>query len=199
MEKSWLPLGPHWDLNIEHGQLPDAGAFTGGGWKLVWHTTESQRESVDSMWSVLREKRAAPHVVIGWREGLRFPVAIQCIPFHRSARALEHSSGPETNRANCIQVEICGRAAESGGWDENWYKALANLALLIEHRVEIPRKRPRHFPGQRYTGAGFVRAAGHVGHCHVPGNTHWDPGRFDGRKLIRLMNRGRQELKARET
>ena len=194
MNGSWLPVGAHWDLNIEHAQLTDAGAFTGGGWKVVWHTTESDRESVDAMWRVLRDKRAAPHVVIGWREGFRFPVAIQMIPFHRAGRALAHPSGPETNRANAIQIEVCGRAAESNDWDENWYKALANLALLIEHRVDVPRKRPRRFPGDRYTGAGFVRAKGHVGHCHVPGNDHWDPGRFDGRKLLRYMNDGRQKL-----
>lgn len=197
MSELWLPIGAHWDLNIEHGQLPDAGVFTGGGWKLVWHTTESARESVDAMWSVLREKRAAPHFVIGTRKGFRFPVAIQCIPLHRAGRALLHPSGPETNRANAIQVEICGRAADSRGWDENWYKALANLALLIEHRVDIPRCAVRSFPGSRYTGDGFVRAAGHVGHCHVPGNDHHDPGQFGRRRLLRFMNQGRQELKPR--
>jgi hypothetical protein len=84
----WLPEGAHWDLNIEHAQLPDAGEFTGGGHKLVWHTTESERESVDAMWRVLRDKNAAPHVVIGWRDGFKYPVAIQCIPFNRAGRAL---------------------------------------------------------------------------------------------------------------
>jgi hypothetical protein len=97
----------------------------------------------------------APHVVIGWRKGFKYPVAIQCIPFDRAGRALQHPSGPETNRANAIQIEICGRAAESHTWDANWYKALANLALLIEHRVDIPQKAPRSFPGTgtRATGS----------------------------------------------
>lgn len=198
MSDLWLPEGPHWDLNIEHSQLDDAGPFTGGGWKLTWHTTESQRESVDAMFRVLRDKRAAPHVVIGWRAGHRFPVAIQMIPFNRAGRALAHPSGPETNRANTIQVEICGRAAESNDWDVNWYKALSNLANLIEHRVPIPTKRPRRFPGERYTGAGYVRAEGHVGHCHVPGNDHWDPGRFRGTTLIRLMKEGKHQLEPRK-
>jgi hypothetical protein len=193
----WLPEGAHYDLNIEHGPLPDAGPFTGGGWKLCWHTTESERESVDAMWSVLRNKDAAPHFVIGYRKGFRFPVVIQMIPLHRAGRSLAHPSGPETNRANVIQVEICGRAAESNSWDDNWYRALANLGLLIEHRVPIERKRPRRFPGERYTGSGFVRATGHVGHCHVPGNDHGDPGRFQGRKLLRFMEQGRQTLKPR--
>ena len=193
----WLPKGRHWDLHIEHLPLANAGAFTGGGWKLVWHTTESSRDAVDAMWNVLRDKRAAPHIVIGMKPGIGLPVAIQCIPFNRAARALEHNSGPETNRANCIQVEVCGRAASSNGWADNWYRALANLGLLISHRVPIPLKRPRPFPDGRYTGLGFVRATGHVGHCHVPGNTHSDPGRFNGRKLVRLMKDGRQDVIAR--
>jgi hypothetical protein len=197
IDKLWLPTGPTWDLNIEHKPLEDAGEFTGGGHGLVWHTTESERESVDAMWHVLRAKNAAPHVVIGWREGFRYPVAIQCIPFNRAGRALAHPSGPETNRANKIQVEICGRAAESHTWDANWYKALANLALLIEHRVDIPRKAPRSFPGTRYTGTGFVRAQGHIGHCHAPGNDHSDPGRFASARLLRFMRQGKQELKPR--
>jgi hypothetical protein len=74
---------------------------------------------------------------------------------------------------------------------------LANLALLIEHRVDIPRKAPRSFPGTRYTGSGFVRAQGHIGHCHVPGNTHTDPGRFASARLLRFMRQGKQELKPR--
>src|SRR4051812_39156353 len=96
----WLPEGHHWDLHIEHAQLPDAGAFTSGAPKLIWHTTESPWESVDAMWGVLRDKDAAPHIVIGARKGLDHPVAIQCIPFNRAGRALAHPGGtPETNRA----------------------------------------------------------------------------------------------------
>src|SRR4051812_34946159 len=193
----WLPTGAHWDLNIEHKPLEDAGEFTGGGHGLVWHTTESERESVDAMWHVLRAKNAAPHVVIGWREGFRYPVAIQCIPFHRAGRALAHPSGPETNRANAIQVEICGRAAESQDWDDNWYKALANLAGLIGHRVDIPESCPRPFPGTRYSGPGFFNAKGHVGHCHAAGNDHVDPGHFRGAKLVRYVKQGKQDLAPR--
>jgi hypothetical protein len=40
MDKNWLPEGHHWGLRIEHRRLPDAGPFTGGGHKLIWHTTE---------------------------------------------------------------------------------------------------------------------------------------------------------------
>lgn len=197
MSDLWLPEGLHWDLHIEHHQLPDAGSFTGGGWGLCWHTTESPREAVDSMLGVLRDKNAAPHFVIGYRAGVRYPVVIQMIPLDRAGRALAHPSGPETNRANKIQIEICGRAAESNGWDTNWYRALANLAGLISHRVPIPHSRPRAFPGSRYTGMGWVNAEGHIGHCHCPGNDHVDPGRFQGTRLVRLLKEGQQQVKPR--
>lgn len=197
MSDMWLPEGPHYDLNIEHKPLEGSGPFTGGGWKMVWHTTESERESVDAMYGVLKAKRAAPHFVIGWRKGYRFPVVIQMLALDEGARALAHPSGPETNRANCIQVEVCGRAASSHEWEDNWYRALANLSILVGHRVEIPESRPRRFPGNRYSGWGFVKAQGHVGHCHVPGNDHWDPGKFAGSKLIRYIKAGRHQLEPR--
>lgn len=196
MDKLWLPEGQHWSLHIEHKQLPDAGAFTGGNWKLVWHTAESDWQSVDSMWAVLRDKDAAPHIVIGGRAGFKNPVAIQCIPFDRAGRALEHPSGtPETNRANLIQVEVCARAAAMAGFDH--MAALANLAVLVEHRVPIARKSYHAFrPGaKRLSAAGFSRASSqHIGHMHVPNNDHVDPGALDVRKLFRLMGTAPNEL-----
>lgn len=188
----WLPKGHHYDLHIEHAELPNAGTFTGGHPKLIWHTTESEWDSVDAMWRVLRDKDAAPHIVIGGRDGTIHPVAIQCISFDRAARALEHPAGsPETNRASCIQVEICGRAAESRGWSEHVYKALANLTVLIEHRVEIARKAGHVFGGEgqakRLSPAGFVAARSqHLGHEHVPNNSHYDPGAFDIGRMFAL-------------
>jgi hypothetical protein len=52
-----------------------------------------------------------PHLSIGWRKGFRFPVVAQFLPFDQYAKTLEHPGGtPETNRANAVQIEICGRA-----------------------------------------------------------------------------------------
>jgi len=190
MDELWLPEGHHWDLHIEHKPLPDAGPFTGGGWKLVWHTTESSWMAVDAMWNVLRDKDAAPHFIIGGRQGREHPVVIQCIALNRAARALAHPSGPETNRANAIQVEICGRAAQSHLWSDGDYETLANLSELIMHRVDIPNNAPRDFSNpRRYTGAGWVQAKGHVGHSMCPGNDHWDPGRFREGTLVNLIDK----------
>lgn len=190
MNKLWLPSGHHWDLHIAHMQDMDAGPFTGGGWKLVLHTTESEWGKVDIMEDVLDRKNAAPHVVIGGRPGRSHPVVIQMVPFNRAARALgnDPSDGRQTNRANCIQIEICGFAKDSQNWDLNRYEAIANLVELIRHRVNIPLRAPIDFSNPRRMGDDeWVRESGIFGHSMAPDNDHWDPGRFREGRLINLL------------
>lgn len=196
MDALWLPEGHHWSLHVEHKPLPDAGGFTGGGWKLVWHITVSPWESVDAMWEVLRDKDAAPHFVIGGRKGREHPTVIQCIPLNRAGRALAHPSGPETNRANAIQVEICATPASVKTFKDWHYKAFGNLAELVRHRVDVPNKCPRSFTStKRFTGGGFVKTKGHVGHMHVPGNDHADPTTsFSGSRLCKFTASAPNEL-----
>lgn len=266
MSKLWIPEGPRRDLNVEHSKGEDAGAIGGGGPKLVWHITVSPWMAVDSMVRVLRDKNAAPHFVIGGRPGFRFPVLVQMLALNRAGRALAHPSGPETNRANCVQVEICAvpgnarvsradrgdpatqlftmpdlelpedlmraaakadngsdaersavlddielcmsetsslaRGFNSGvaAWGEDTYKALANLTRMISAgkvpRKFIPMDLARKFTNtDRFSGTGFVKAKGHCGHMHVPGNTHFDPTTaFEGSHLIRLAKAGWHQL-----
>lgn len=187
--KNLLPTGHVWDMHILRMFDEDAGTFTGGGWKLLWHTTESPWYRVDSMENVLDRKNAAPHVVIGGREGLKHPVAVQMIPFNRAGRALQNdpSDGAQTNRANCIQIEVCWYAAQMGQFDH--YKALANLAVLIMHRVPIRNgHETRSFSSpKRLSDSEFVKAKGHIGHVHAPDNTHVDPGALNITKLEELI------------
>lgn len=192
MSPMWLPEGVHYDLHVEHAQLEDAGPFTGGGSGLLWHTTESPWEAVDSMFGVLRDKRAAPHLVIGGRRGTRLPVVIQMIPFDRAGRALGNDpDGFETNRANKIQVEICGRAGLMAFFTH--YRALANLTRLVNitlpNKREVPRKMKRRpFNPRRWSDAEFVRLEGHTFHRHAPDNDHTDPGTlFRGKHLMTLL------------
>lgn len=188
MSNVWLPTGDHqekWGLTLHKERMEDAGPFTGGGWKLCWHTTEGP--TLGGALSALRSKRAASHVVINPRSG----DVVQLIPFDCAARSLAHTLAPETNRANVIQVEIVGHASESGHWSNREYRCLAALAVLIEHRVRIPRRVAADLSfahPRKLSGTGFVRAAGHLGHCHVPGNDHTDPGTgFKGSLIRKLM------------
>lgn len=206
MDKLWLPEGHHWSLHIEHLRASlGAGAFTGGGWKLCWHITVSPWEAVDAMAQTVIAKNAEPHFVIGGRKGLEHPVVIQLLPLNIAGRSLQHTLAPETNRANTIQVEVCawdtdapGRKAEDviEHWPDERYKALANLAELVAHRVDIPAKTPRLFSNpKRFTGAGFVKTKGHLGHMHVPGNDHQDPTTsFKGGTLLRHMKTAPNDL-----
>lgn len=190
MDRIWLPRGAHWDLNISHDRLPTLGPFSiEAGWKLVHHTAESSRDTASIIVGVLRQKKATAHCVYGYNPDTRFPVVIQMAPLNHAVMTLEHNLAEETNRARCIQIEICGRAADSHRWSDNYYKGYANLCRMIERRVPITRRAPKKFePGvQRFTGKGFVSARGHVGHMHAPGNSHTDPARLDIEKLFHYM------------
>jgi hypothetical protein len=190
----WLPEGWQFDLHVEHRPLESAGAFTGGGNKLCWHITISSWNTVDLIWTVLRDKRAAPQLIIGGRQGWDRPVVIQCQPLNQAGRALAHPSGPETNRADVIQVEICANVADVAKFDElGRYKAFANLVRLVNNVTSpnIPWELARSFTNTtRFSGQGWVDAAGHLGHMHCPGNDHTDPTTaFQGGTLIgRLQN-----------
>jgi hypothetical protein len=150
--------------------------------------------TTDAVWRTVRDNRSAPHLIIGGQAGREHPLVIQCIPFNRAARSLRHPSGPETNRADCIQVEICAEVADVPAFPRfGRYRALANLVRLVNVTVpdarEVPRRLARDFGDtRRFGGEGFVRAAGHCGHMHVPGNDHIDPTTaFDGRRLLQRL------------
>lgn len=191
MNRLWLPRGHHWDLHIVHVPAENAGPFTGGGKKLLLHTTEAPWDSVDRMDDVLIGKRAAPHVLIGGRPGTQHPVVMQFVPFNRAGRALANDpyDGYQTNRANVIQIEINGYAGQSQDWDMWTYKALANLVELIHHRYKFPLEAPQDFSHpRRMSDSEFVKASGIVGHSMAPDNDHWDPGRFREGRLLNLIN-----------
>jgi hypothetical protein len=205
MDDLWLPEGHHWSLHIEHQPAgAGAGAFTGGGWKLCWHITVSPWQSVDSVIDTVTANHDEPHFVIGGRPGREHPTVVQLLPLSEAGRSLEHTEAPQTNRANVIQVEICAEPDEVTArlhrapftdvvahWPDARYKALANLAGLIDHRVPIERKLARRFVNtKRFTNSEFQRAKGHLGHMHVPQQTHGhtDPTTaFEGSTLMKYL------------
>lgn len=184
MDRVWLPKGEHWGLTIEHQQLEDAGQFVGGGHKQLWHTAEGR--SLSGCVSTVEQKRAAPHVCLDMRTGH----CVQTVPFNLAARALEHPSGtPETNRANCWQVELCDYAANSGTWSHAMYRNVAALACLMEHRTKVPRESFVSFANPtRLSGDNFYNLRGHCGHVHAANNSHTDPGEgFRMQYVFKLM------------
>ena len=170
----WLPEGNHYGLNIRHQPRPDAGPFVPSTPKLCWHTTEGT--SLSGALSTLIGNHDEPHFVVSV-DALQ---VVQLIALDRASKSLMHPPNtPETNRAHCVQVEICGRAADSQNWQRAKYHHLAALALMIEHRVKIERRthvsweNPSRIPANQFAGW-----RGHIGHMHVPNNDHVDPGHF---------------------
>jgi len=171
-----------------HQPLEDAGPFTGGGRKFIVHTTEGS--TLESAFATLQANRSAPHFILEVKNGRRR--LVQCIAINRAARALQHTGGPETNRANCIQVEVVGftdhTAAQRAGhlelWVPNWshdvYAALHALMQWTNEHFGVPMRADHPFVGRpgyaRLSGEAFVNAVGLLGHCHVPENDHTDPG-----------------------
>jgi hypothetical protein len=154
----------------------DAGGFQGGGRKLVWHTTETA--------GLPNYGGSSPHFTLDPVEGRLW----QHIPLNRAARALQ-AGGP--NFWNTIQVELLGYAdtalATRRGvperavvnWSDREYERIAELARWIETNFGVPRKCAVEFTSRTSHLASLdavKRYTGHIGHQHIVGNDHWDPG-----------------------
>ena len=178
-----------WHPDAIRAPSEDAGAFTGGGHKIVLHTTEGGTPT--SVVATLKANRSAVHFVIGTAGPL-----YQLIPLNKAGRGLEHPSGPETNRANAIQIEIVGFAKDSQNWSDAFYERIGHLCRWIEKNFNVPHKCGVEFtatassPAKRLGGQAFFEYAGYIGHEHVPGNSHWDPGRLRINKLLKAAEPG---------
>jgi hypothetical protein len=85
----------------------------------------------------------------------------------------------ETNRDSAVQIEVVGRAAapKSRGALEN----VARLCRWIEKTHQVATEWPNGFPTppgsvHNRNSEAWNQRSGHFGHCHVPENTHEDPG-----------------------
>jgi len=183
-------MGALWHPNAVRRVHQDAGAWQGGGRKLVWHTTEGS--------SLPNYGGSAPHFTLDPKDGSLW----QHIPLNRAARALE-AGGP--NFWHTVQVELIGWAdtdlAESHGkreravvnWTDAYYKRIAELARWIEANFDVPRTCGVTFVGNGHTAHlasldALKRYSGHIGHQHINGNSHWDPGTF---KIAKVLGGGR--------
>lgn len=158
------------DIEIKPYSLGGTGPMASGGHKIVWHTTEGSTAA--GAFGAYKASGAYPHFTLG-EDG----VAYQHLPFSQYATALQHIGPYETNRANAIQVEIVGSASQSGSWSDARYAQIAALARYIEDEFGVKRDSEVSFSNpSRLSGPAFVSAEGHLGHVHVPNNSHYDPG-----------------------
>jgi len=172
------------------------GTYVGGTpWRWVGHTTESNPGSINGVISLFQGRPCStPHFCIDPANGRK----VQFIPTDWSSAALKNmSGGVETNRAHAIQTEICGRAAETPNWPDEW------LRFIGEHIADVQRElsalnldnhpatvgpedgfiaRPN--APQRLSYGAWNGFDGACWHQHVPENDHWDGGKINMGRVI---------------
>ncbi|MDY6945023.1 MAG: N-acetylmuramoyl-L-alanine amidase [Pseudomonadota bacterium] len=161
----WMPItGP-------------SGSHLGGPFKIVHHTTEGS--TAQGAFNAFRKNRSDPHFTVD------ATTIFQHVDTAMGARALRNDAGGvQTNRDGAIQIELVAFAHLPKDT-----RALINVARLcrwLEATHQIQRDWPSGFPRPAKNGKDpgshnrdattWDTKSGHYGHCHVPENTHWDPG-----------------------
>lgn len=167
-----------------------AGSFVNLLPRIVHHTTEGS--SYAGARGAYKKTGSLPHFTDSFERG-RYEVW-QHLPIDQAATALKHPSGkPETNRANAIQIEHVGQAGRAHDFADGFLDGMAVLCRWIETTVGVPRSAPFAFGSgaPRLSWLQWETFAGHFGHCHVPGNDHWDPGALD---IDRVLSAGIPQL-----
>ena len=117
----------------------------------------------------------------------------QHYPISVASRALRRiEGGPQTNRANAIQIEIAWIAKNAQSMPTELKTTVAELMRWIESRTGIKRKSLEYRSEDAYGVNSKTRMSaddwynfnGWCGHQHVPDNTHWDPGKIDIQYLL---------------
>lgn len=163
--------------------------------KLVVHTTEGN--------SYPNYNGNQPNLTINpWNKTFR-----QHLPLTIGGRALKVGS-VSTNSMGCIQVEIigtCDRGAASRGvkpvWEmgEDELEYIAMVFKAISRATEIPLTTgvtwvsyPASYGDTRIrlSAGQWIAYEGVLGHQHVPGNSHGDPGILNIGRILYLANGG---------
>jgi hypothetical protein len=153
------------------------GAFAGGPFKIVHHTTEGSTYA--GARSAFASNKSDPHFTV---EGDRI---FQHIDTAQTARALRNApGGVQTNRDSAVQIEVVGFAGRAK--DVTTLKAVARLCRWIEGQHGVAQRWPNGAPrvstngrdpgGHNRNATTWDAEGGHYGHSQVPENTHWDPG-----------------------
>ncbi len=160
----------------------DGGAFVGAPWRGVLHTTEGP--TADGAIATFQATNFWPHFTVDFNARR----IVQHLSLDVAARALEVHA-VQTNRANCVQLELVGFAADTPTWSSDQIEFIGNLMRAIEARVPIPRQSTVPFKsspqadslnnGVRLSANDWLAYSGWCGHQHVAENVHGDPGLID--------------------
>lgn len=145
-----------------------------------------------------RQGRSAPHLTVDPRGR----TARQHYPLSEAAWALVAPAGISTNTGGAVQVEIIGTCDPRNTklpsvltFDEGDLAYLAGILRAIHDATGIPLTTSvpwTAYPASYGATAGRLSAGawrtyrGVLGHQHVPGNTHGDPGALNVARLLEL-------------
>lgn len=162
---------------IWHPLTGPGSAYTGGPFKIVWHTTEGSTAA--GAFAALRSAHADSHFVVDDKN------IYQLIDTDFSSKSLRNAAGGvETNRDSAIQIELVGFAGKPK--NRATLENARRLARWIEEVHGVPRVWPNGLPkpptaaggdpgGHNRNAQVWNLQGGHYGHSQVPENTHWDP------------------------
>lgn len=183
----------------------NAGAMTGGAPKAVLHTTEGHRYT-DAL-ATYRARGFWPSATITYDRG-RVDL-YQHLPANLAAKALERRSGAgATNTDNVQQLEIVGsadpaKAAKAGllyveDFPDEYLAGIADWLAWCRDAAGVPMVAPFPFGPKGTTDRAswpqWHATAGVYGHCHVPANSHFDPGPIPIGRILELANGGTQPM-----
>lgn len=153
-----------------------AGAYAGGPFKIVHHTTEGS--TAQSAFDTFAQNNSTPHFTVD------ADTIYQHLDTDIAARSLANpGGGVETNRLSALQIEIVGFAGRNK--DRTTLKHVARLCRWLEDQHAVPNVWPSGPPkthnngkdpgGHNRSSANWTTKGGHYGHSQVPENSHWDP------------------------
>jgi len=154
-----------------------SGPHVGGPFKIVHHTTEGA--SAEGAFAAFAQANSNPHFTV---DGTTI---YQHVETTEGARALRNpAGGVETNRDSAVQIEVVGFAHLPKA--RPVLRNVGRLCRWIETTHGVPKAWPNGLPkpavggrdpgGHNRNAATWDTKGGHYGHCHVPENSHWDPG-----------------------
>lgn len=142
--------------------------------KGVLHVTDGTGDATGT----LDAKNAHPHFQV--EEDGRIT---QYISTNNAAKALVHPPFVQTNNAHALQIEIAAVPNPTGPTTlpAIQHHALRRVMRFIEHNAGVARETHVTFGAlndlpPRLSPSAWLAYHGWLGHQHVPGNDHWDPG-----------------------
>ena len=176
---------------IEGGSRQDFGRASS---RVTWHRAPAihlLHTTEGSNWPGYVNGGNAPHFTIN----PRLRQTRQHFSLAAGSRALK-PGGVDANAMGTVQYEIIGFAAETQNLTREDVAYIAHVLSVVTKATSIKTRFAARFGGgegygtngpYRLTAAQFHAYEGILGHSNVPGNSHWDPGRFPIDRLIAAM------------